>query len=108
MKTLLTILSALTIMTDTTIYSTLPAQSHRKEFVAINEGKTSIEVYTDADKNEISCSFIHAGQVVMSQSHTHHCYGITPDLVLPARVEVDITNHENHSIHYIVRAKSVQ
>ena len=107
MKFLLPLLTALNITTDITIYNSLPVQHHRKELVAVNEGRTSIEVYTNGDREEISCSFSHMGQTILQQSHTHHCYGTTTNLVLPARVEIDIVNHEQHLIQYIVRAKSL-
>lgn len=102
----LILLSALAL-TETTITNSLPAHSQRIEDVAINEGRTAIEVFTDGDKEDLTCTYRYVGAAALVQRHTHHCYGITSDLTLPAYIGVQIENNENHPIHYTVRASTV-
>lgn len=103
------LLLSLLIATDITIYNQLPSQESRREQVMVNEGQTSIEVYSDGDREDLTCVFFDGftGEEVMTQAHTHHCYGVTNKLSLPAYVSVRVTNNEHHQIHYVLRAKSL-
>lgn len=108
MKALFALLSAM-IMTDTTIYNTLPAHSVRVEQVAVNEGRTAIEVFTEGDKADLSCTYrdAYVGTTGPIEVHTHHCYAQTPNLILPAMVAITIENNEAHEIHYTVHASTL-
>lgn len=108
MKALFALLSAL-VLTDTTITNTLPAHSQRVEQVAINEGRTAIEVFTLGDTEDLTCTYrdAYVGTVGLVQHHVKHCYGITSKLELPAMVAIQIENNEGHTIHYTVKAATI-
>jgi hypothetical protein len=106
MKLLFALMSALAL-TETSITNSLPTHSQRIEQVAVNEGRTAIEVFTDGDKEDMTCTYRYVGVAVLKQEHVRHCYGITTDLTIPAYIGVQIENNENHPIHYTVRASTV-
>jgi hypothetical protein len=103
---LIALLAALAL-TETSITNSLPAHMQRIEQVAINEGKASIEVFTDGDKEDLTCTFMHAGTIVGEQVHTKHCYVIAQQASLPYYLSVRVANNEGHPIHYTLRASTI-
>lgn len=103
---LIALMSAL-VLTDTTIDSRMPAHSMRTEQIAMNEGKASIEVYTDGDRESLNCIFTHANSLVAQQFHVKHCFVITNNTSLPYYLNVLIVNNESHPIHYTVKAATM-
>lgn len=103
MKALI-LLASLSIFSDTTITSQLPAHSHRVEQVAIDSSKKwSVEVFTDNDTADLTCTFSHIGQTLSKQEHTHHCIAII-NTDFPIYLQVDVQNNENHLITYHIQS----
>ena len=105
MKALFAVASLL-ILTDITINNSLPAHSQRTEEVWVNEGNNSVEVYTEGDKADLSCTFTHISDQVV-QEHTKHCAIKTGELTLPAHLHIKVVNNENHSITYTLHAQTI-
>ena len=106
MKALFLLAAALPLFSDVEISGTLPAHLHREEFVAVDSGKWGIEVFSNGDAADLTCTYIHLNEVVLKQEHTHHCFATTNN-VLPAYITVNVANNESHSVAYKVRAYSM-
>ena len=103
MKALL-LLASLSIFSDTTITSQLPAHSHRVEQVAIDSGrKWNVEAFVYYDMADLTCTFSHLGQTLSKQEHTYHC-SLLINTDFPVYVQVDVQNNESHSITYHVQS----